>query len=114
MMWTRRTFLEAFSTMPVAAGAVGAPGSSIDNARDAVTQAAGNQRAEMWREGEIVIERSMPGKPHAGKVLAAIQPHSDDLPLFAAGTVAKLMSEGYTGCLIRMTNDEKAGRGATT
>ena len=68
----------------------------------------------MVREGEIVIERSMPGRPHQGKVLAAIQPHSDDIPLFAGGTVAKLVREGYTGCLIRMTNDEKAGRGATT
>ena len=29
-----------------------------------------------------------PGKPHAGKVLAAIQPHSDDLPIFAGGTIA--------------------------
>ena len=100
--------------MPVAAGAVGVPGSSMPNAQTGAAQAAGNQRAEMFREGEIVIERALAGTPHAGKVLAAIQPHSDDLPLFAAGTIAKLMSEGYTGCLIRMTNDEKAGRGATT
>ena len=53
---------------------------------------------------------SLAGRPHAGKVLAAIQPHSDDIPLFAGGTVAKLIREGYSGCLIRMTNDEKAGR----
>jgi LmbE family N-acetylglucosaminyl deacetylase len=66
------------------------------------------------REGELVIERRLTGRPHTGKVLAAIQPHSDDLALFAAGTVVKLVSEGYTGCLIRLTNDEKAGRGATT
>ena len=66
------------------------------------------------RHGELVIEHRQSGRPHEGKVLAAIQPHSDDLPLFAAGTIAKLMQEGYTGCLIRMTNDEKAGRGATT
>lgn len=46
-------------------------------------------------------------------MLAAIQPHSDDLPLFAAGTIVKLIREGYTGVLIRTTNDEMAGAGAT-
>lgn len=60
---------------------------------------------------DVVIERSVPGKPHAGKVLAAIQPHADDIPLFAAGTVAKLIDEGYTGHLIRMSNDDMAGPG---
>ncbi|MCI0390805.1 MAG: PIG-L family deacetylase [Acidobacteria bacterium] len=54
----------------------------------------------------VVIERPRAGTPHAGKVLAAIQPHSDDIPLFAAGTVAKLIQEGYTGHLIRVTNDD--------
>jgi LmbE family N-acetylglucosaminyl deacetylase len=60
---------------------------------------------------EVFIERPQAGKPHAGKVLAAIQPHSDDIPIFAAGTVAKLINEGYTGYLIRMTNDDMAGPG---
>lgn len=60
---------------------------------------------------EVVIERAQTGKPHAGKVLAAIQPHSDDLPIFAGGTVAKLVDEGYTGYLIRVTNDDMAGPG---
>ena len=60
---------------------------------------------------EPVIERDLAGKPHAGKVLAAIQPHADDIPIFAGGTVAKLMNEGYTGYLIRTTNDDMAGRG---
>lgn len=54
---------------------------------------------------EIVIERPVPGKPHKGKVLLAIQAHSDDIPLFAGGTVAKLMDEGYTGYLLRTSND---------
>ncbi|MGB7435187.1 MAG: PIG-L family deacetylase [Candidatus Acidiferrum sp.] len=62
---------------------------------------------------EVVIERPRSGKPHAGKVLAAIQPHTDDVPIFAGGTVAKLVSEGYTGYLIRTTNDEMAGSGTT-
>ncbi|MBI3694812.1 MAG: PIG-L family deacetylase [Acidobacteria bacterium] len=58
----------------------------------------------------LVIERNNPGKPHQGKVLAAVQAHSDDIPLFAGGTVAKLIDEGYTGYLIRISNDEAAGR----
>jgi len=114
MMWTRRTFLEAFSTGSLATRLTAPDGPSVLTRRDAAQQNPGSPRAEMMREGDVVIERPLPGRPHAGKVLAAIQPHSDDLPLFAAGTVAKLVSEGYTGCLIRMTNDEKAGRGATT
>lgn len=58
----------------------------------------------------LIIERNQPGRPHKGKVLAAIQAHSDDITLFAAGTVAKLIDEGYTGYLIRVSNDEKAGK----
>ena len=61
---------------------------------------------------EVIVERKAAGKPHAGKVLAAIQPHSDDIPIFAAGTVAKLLDEGYTGYLFRMTNDDMAGPGS--
>ena len=53
-----------------------------------------------------VIERPVPNQPHKGKVLLAIQAHSDDIPLSAAGTVAKLIEEGYTGYLIRATNDD--------
>ncbi|NND33040.1 MAG: PIG-L family deacetylase [Saprospiraceae bacterium] len=62
---------------------------------------------------ELVIERAVAGRPHQGKVLAAIQPHSDDVPIFASGTVAKLIAEGYKGYLIRMTNDDHAGTGKT-
>jgi len=51
----------------------------------------------------------MAGRPHTGRVLAAIQAHADDIPLFCAGTIAKLLSEGYTGYLIQTTNDEKCG-----
>ena len=60
----------------------------------------------------IEVERAQPGKPHAGKVLAAIQPHADDLPIFAGGLVLKLMNEGYTGYLIRTTNDDHTGPGS--
>lgn len=59
---------------------------------------------------DLLIERNRPGKPHHGKVLAAVQAHSDDIPLYAGGLVAKLIDEGYTGYLIRMSNDEAAGR----
>ena len=56
--------------------------------------------------GEVTIERAAAGTPHKGKVLLAIQAHSDDVPLYAAGTVAKLVQEGYTGYLVRATNDD--------
>jgi hypothetical protein len=59
---------------------------------------------------DLKVERNVPGKPHAGKVLAAIQAHSDDIPLYAGGLVAKLIDEGYTGYLIRISNDESAGK----
>jgi LmbE family N-acetylglucosaminyl deacetylase len=55
---------------------------------------------------EIVLERAAAGTPHQGKVLLAVQAHSDDIPLTAAGTVAKLVQEGYTGYLVRATNDD--------
>src|SRR5438094_9001754 len=55
---------------------------------------------------EVVIERPAEGTPHKGKVLLAVQAHSDDIPLTAAGTVAKLVKEGYTGYLVRATNDD--------
>lgn len=61
----------------------------------------------------VVVERPLSGQPHKGKVLAVIQPHCDDIPLFAAGTVAKLIKEGYTGYLIRTSNDDHAGAGET-
>lgn len=55
---------------------------------------------------EVVFERAAEGTPHKGKVLLAVQAHSDDVPLMAAGTVAKLVKEGYTGYLVRATNDD--------
>ena len=66
----------------------------------------GLKEAALLAAEDIYLERSLSGRPHAGKVLAAIQPHSDDVPLLSAGTVAKLIQEGYTGHLIRATNDD--------
>ncbi|MCE5345580.1 MAG: PIG-L family deacetylase [Bacteroidales bacterium] len=63
---------------------------------------------------DVVVEKLSEEQPHKGKVLAVIQPHCDDIPFFAAGTVAKLIYEGYTGYLIRTSNDEAAGSGAST
>src|SRR5580692_41376 len=56
---------------------------------------------------QVVIERPSSDQPHRGKVLALITPHLDDGPIFAGGTVAKLLREGYTGYFIRTSNDEK-------
>jgi len=33
----------------------------------------------------VVVERPAPGTPHKNKVLLAVQAHSDDIPLSAAG-----------------------------
>ena len=58
---------------------------------------------------DLAVVRNVTGKPHTGKVLAAVQAHSDDIPLFCGGTVAKLIDEGYAGYLIRVSNDEASG-----
>jgi LmbE family N-acetylglucosaminyl deacetylase len=55
---------------------------------------------------KVFLERAVAGMPHQGKVLLAIQAHSDDIPLTSAGTVAKLVREGYAGYLVRATNDD--------
>ena len=43
------------------------------------------------------------------RVFAAVHAHLSDVPFYAAGLCAKLLSEGWTGYLIRTTNDEKSG-----
>jgi LmbE family N-acetylglucosaminyl deacetylase len=58
---------------------------------------------------EVRIEKSIPGKPHKGKRFMAIQPHSDDIPIFAGGLVAKLLDEGYEGYLCSVTDDGREG-----
>jgi LmbE family N-acetylglucosaminyl deacetylase len=73
--------------------------------------AQASQSNHMIFTSELTVERDQPGRPHEGKVLAAIQPHADDIPIFAAGTVAKLISEGYIGYIINTTNDDHAGPG---
>ena len=58
---------------------------------------AGRQtQAQSGTATDVVVERATTGSPHSGKVLALITPHLDDGPIFAGGTVAKLLKEGYT------------------
>jgi LmbE family N-acetylglucosaminyl deacetylase len=67
-----------------------------------ITAAAAAAQAQQ----QPFLERPASGQPHKGKVLLAVQAHSDDIPLSSAGTVAKLIEEGYTGHLLRATNDD--------
>ena len=91
----RREFLEGTLTGAAVLGA------------SAQKSPAGTASADVTEPREVVIERPADGKPHAGKVLASIAPHSDDHSILAGGTIAKLIDEGYTGYLIRTSNDER-------
>lgn len=71
----------------------------------AFTQVAPDARAQEPAK-DVFLERPAKGTPHKGKVLLAAQAHSDDIPLLASGLVAKLVKEGYTGYLVRATNDD--------
>jgi LmbE family N-acetylglucosaminyl deacetylase len=68
---------------------------------------AGSAFAGQSTSTEIFVERPVTGTPSKGKVLALITPHLDDGPIFASGTIAKLLREGYKGYFIRTSNDEK-------
>ena len=63
--------------------------------------------------GKVVVEKDLPGQPHRGKVFAAVHSHVDDVARHAGGLCVKLIQEGYTGYLIRTTNDEKSGGQST-
>src|SRR5438094_3713409 len=87
-------------------------GASVFQRRDFFTTVlAGAALAQSQLRGQdasrdVFFERAAEGTPHKGKVLLAVQAHSDDIPLTASGTVAKLVKEGYTGYLVRATNDD--------
>lgn len=66
-----------------------------------------NAQSVVETASQITIERANTEAPHRGKVLALVTPHLDDGPIFAGGTLAKLLGEGYTGYFIRTSNDEK-------
>ena len=98
----------------LAGGALLGAGAHLGASGESILSGAGeDQAAPVEGATSVFVERPREGQPFKGRVLAAIQPHCDDIPLFAGGTVAKLLKEGYTGYLIRTTNDEKAGVGAT-
>jgi LmbE family N-acetylglucosaminyl deacetylase len=82
---------------------------TLPQPREAVAGGTGSTSYQVQQ----VVERRQSGKPHNGKVLAAIQPHCDDIPIFAGGTVLKLVDEGYTAYLITMSDDSMAGTGAS-
>ncbi len=73
----------------------------VSLARPSLAQQGGGQGAE-----SVFVEGPVSGRPHKGKTLLAVQAHSDDIPLSSCGTVAKLIEEGYTGYLLRATNDD--------
>src|ERR1051326_3063237 len=97
----RRQFLES------AVAAAQSAQTPLPPADEKVSSGAG----EVSYNVTATIERKRPGKPHKGKVLAAIQPHCDDIPIFAGGAVLKLIDEGYEGILITMSDDAMAGDG---
>jgi LmbE family N-acetylglucosaminyl deacetylase len=102
----RRRFISSASSL-LAASAQGQAQGQIQ--REAQSGGTGSVSYAV----DLVVERALPGKPHQGKVLAAFQPHCDDIPIFAGGTILKLLAEGYTGALITMSNDSMAGAGAS-
>ena len=46
-------------------------------------------------------------KPYTGRTLVVVTAHADDFTIFAGGAIIKMIDEGYTAHLIRVTNDEK-------
>src|SRR5271168_1219437 len=68
---------------------------------------AGSALAAQTGAVDVTVERVTSGTSRKGKVLALITPHLDDGPIFAGGTIAKLLREGATGYFIRSSNDEK-------
>ena len=47
------------------------------------------------------------GKPYKGRTMVVVTAHADDFTIFAGGAIARMIDEGYTAHLIRVTNDEK-------
>src|SRR3982750_254248 len=60
----------------------------------------------------ITVVRKQTGQPYNSKVFAAVPAPLSDVPYYAAGLCARLIAEGYTGYIIRTTNDEKSGHGS--
>jgi LmbE family N-acetylglucosaminyl deacetylase len=76
-------------------------------AGSALAPLAGASQPSLEQPGQApYLEHPAKGQPHKGKVLLAIEAHADDVSQMAGGTVAKLIEEGYTGYLVRATNDD--------
>ena len=58
---------------------------------------------------EITVQPDAGGQSHAGKVFVAVHAHLPEVAFLAGGLCARLMAEGYTGYLVRTTNDETSG-----
>ena len=101
----RRHFLEA----SMLAGSAQLAAQTAPQPRETVGGGTGSTSYQV----QPIIERRQSGKPRQGQVVVAIQPHCDDIPIFAAGTLLKLIDEGCTGYLITMSDDSMAGDGAT-
>jgi LmbE family N-acetylglucosaminyl deacetylase len=46
-------------------------------------------------------------KPFEGRSMVVVTAHADDFTIFAGGTIARMIDDGYVAHLIRVTNDEK-------
>lgn len=103
----RRDFFEK----SIIAGALIGPASAVSSLD--LKNKKKDDSTDTVHKDDIFIEKTSDGRPHEGKTLAVIQPHADDISYFAAGTVAKLIYEGYTGYLIRTSNDDAAGGGGS-
>ncbi len=81
-----------------------------------VESSPGESRFRVAREialnDDVVVEFAQNTGQYKGKTFAAVQANVDDVAKYCAGTAAKLIREGYTGYLIRTTNDEKTGNGS--
>lgn len=52
---------------------------------------------------------AQPDRPFRGRILVVVTCHADDFSIFAGGSIQKLIAQGYTGYLVRVTDDEKSG-----
>jgi len=57
----------------------------------------------------FAVARGQTHQPFRGRVLVVVTCHADDFSMFAGGSIATLIDKGYTGYLIRVTDDEKSG-----
>ena len=75
------------------------------NRRKITSAASGGMLAQVASR-DVAVERRQSGQPHKGRIFAAVHAHSYEVPHYAAGLCAKLISEGYVGYIIRTSNDQ--------